>query len=169
MPLSPFLIAVLFTAEPEKPFAITVVDAQTGRGVPLIELKTVHNVRLVTDSNGIAAFNEPGLMKETVFFHVSGHGYEHPKDGFGFRGKQIRISPGGSATLKVDRINIAERLYRVTGAGIYRDSVLVGAKVPIKQPLLNAQVRSEERRVGKECRSRWSPHQEKQNGPREQR
>ncbi|MEO6435272.1 MAG: hypothetical protein ABIP55_05870, partial [Tepidisphaeraceae bacterium] len=33
-----------------------------------------------------------------------------------------------------------ERLYRVTGAGIYRDSVLVGRKPPIKQPLLNAQV-----------------------------
>src|SRR6478672_4551304 len=134
------LLAALVAAEPGKPFAITVVDAKTGRGVPLVELKTVHGVRLVTDSNGIVAFHEPGLMDQTVFFHVSGHGYEFPKDGFGLRGKKVDVTPGGSATLKMDRVNIAERLYRVTGAGIYRDSVLVGAKVPIKEPLLNAQV-----------------------------
>jgi hypothetical protein len=134
------LLTALVAAEPDKPFAITVVDAQTGRGVPLIELKTVHGVRLVTDSNGVAAFHEPGLMDQTVFFHVAGHGYELPKDGFGLRGKKMDVTPGGSATLKVDRVNLAERLYRVTGAGIYRDSVLVGAKVPIREPLLNARV-----------------------------
>jgi hypothetical protein len=135
-----FLVAAVLGAEPEKPFAITVVDAETGRGVPLIELRTVHGIRLFTDSNGIVAFHEPGLMNETVFFHVSGHGYEYPKDGFGFRGKQVKISPGGETTLKINRINIAERLYRVTGAGIYRDSVLVGKDVPLKQPVLNGQV-----------------------------
>ncbi len=134
------VLAALVAAEPDKPFTITVVDSKTGRGVPLVELKTVHGVRLVTDSNGVVAFREPGLMDQTVFFHVSGHGYEFPKDGFGYRGKQIKITPGGSVTLKIDRANIAERLYRVTGAGIYRDSVLVGAKVPIKEALLNAQV-----------------------------
>jgi hypothetical protein len=138
--LTPLFLAAVLAAETEKPFAITVVDAQTGRGVPLIELRTVNGIRLVTDSNGIVAFREPGLMNEAVFFHVSGHGYEFEKDGFGFRGKKLDVIPGGSATLKVKRVNIAERLYRVTGAGIYRDSVLVGAKVPIKEPLLNAQV-----------------------------
>src|SRR5262249_13638775 len=44
------------------------------------------------------------------------------------------------ATLKIKRLNIAERLYRVTGAGIYADSVLVGDKPPLREPLLNAQV-----------------------------
>jgi hypothetical protein len=137
---SPLLIAVLLAAEPEKPFAIQVVDAATGRGVPLIELKTVHGVRLVTDSNGVAAFREPGLMNESIFFYVSGHGYEFPKDGFGFRGKQVKVTPGGTETLKVNRINIAERLYRVTGAGIYRDSLLVGKNVPLKQPAISGGV-----------------------------
>ena len=138
--LTPLLLASLLAAEPDKPFAITVVDAATGRGVPLVELRTVHHVRLVTDSNGVAAFHEPGLMNQTVFFGVFGHGYECPKDGFGFRGKRLEVRPGGSATIKVDRVNLAERLYRITGAGVYRDSLLVGAKVPIKEPLLNAQV-----------------------------
>src|SRR5438105_14725182 len=57
-------------------FTITVVDSQTGRGVPLVELRTVHNVRYYTDRNGVAAFHEPGLMGQTVFFHVQSHGYE---------------------------------------------------------------------------------------------
>jgi hypothetical protein len=134
------LLTALIAAEPQKPFAITVVDDKTNRGVPLIELKTVHGIRLVTDSNGVVAFHEPGLMNQSVFFHVSGHGYEYPKDGFGIRGKQVNTEPGGSTTLKVARLNIAERLYRITGGGLYRDSDLTGIKAPIKEPLLNAQV-----------------------------
>jgi hypothetical protein len=121
-------------------FTIQVVDQQTGRGVPLVELQTVNNIRYVTDSNGIVAFFEPGLMNRRVFFHVRSHGYQFPKDGFGFRGKALQVTPGGSAKLTIERINIAQRLYRVTGGGIYRDSVLVGRPVPIRQPLLNGLV-----------------------------
>ena len=33
-------------------FAIRVVDAETGRGVPLVELETVNHLRFYTDSNG---------------------------------------------------------------------------------------------------------------------
>jgi hypothetical protein len=121
-------------------FTIAIVDEATGRGVPLVELRTVNDVRYWTDSNGLVAFHEPGLMNQTVFLHVSSHGYDYPKDGFGFRGKALKVTPGGKATLKIRRINIAERLYRMTGAGIYRDSVLVGAKVPLREPVLNAQV-----------------------------
>jgi hypothetical protein len=122
------------------PFRITVVDSQTGRGVPLVELTTVHGIVSVTDSAGVIAFHEPGLMNQEVFFSVRSHGYTFPTDGFGFTGTRLVLKPGGSATLKVDRVNIAERLYRITGAGIYRDSVLLGERVPIRQPLLNGQV-----------------------------
>ncbi len=121
-------------------FAIRVQDEQTGRGVPLVELKTVTNQRFVTDSAGVAAIREPELFGQTAFFHVSSHGYEFPKDGFGYRGQQIKVEPGRETTLKIKRLNIAERLYRVTGAGIYADSLLLGEKPPIAQPLLNAQV-----------------------------
>jgi hypothetical protein len=137
------LIALAFTAADVpngRPFAITVVDDQSGRGVPLVELKTVNEVRYVTDSAGVAAVFEPGLMGESVFFHVKSHGYEYPKDGFGYRGKALVLTEGGSATLKIHRVNIAERLYRVTGAGVYRDTILTGRPAPIRQPLLNAQV-----------------------------
>lgn len=138
-----FLLAAQATtqsAELTDAFKIRVEDDQTGRGVPLVELKTVTNQRFVTDSAGLVAIREPELFGQTVFFYVSSHGYEFPMDGFGFRGKQIEIKPNGKATLKIKRLNIAERLYRVTGAGIYADSVLLGEKTPIEQPLLNAQV-----------------------------
>jgi hypothetical protein len=137
------LCAALVGAGPDQGkdyFAITVVDEQTGRGVPLVELRTVNGIRCTTDSSGIVAFREPGLMGRDVFFHVASHGYEFPKDGFGYRGKQLHVTPGDSAKLTIRRVNIAERLYRVTGGGIYGDSVLVGAKVPLKEPVLNGLV-----------------------------
>ena len=121
-------------------FAIRVVDAETGRGVPLVELETVNHLRFCTDSNGTVAFREPGLMNRQIFFHVRSHGYEYPKDGFGYRGVRLKTAPGTEAVLKIKRLNIAERLYRVTGAGIYRDSRLLGRSAPIEQPLLNGMV-----------------------------
>ena len=127
-------------AERARPFAITVVDDQTGRGVPLVELTTVNNLRFITDSAGVVAFNEPGLMNQRVFFNVASHGYEFAKDGFGIRGRALDVKPGDQATLKIKRLNIAQRLYRVTGEGIYRDTVLAGGNAPLKEPLLNAQV-----------------------------
>lgn len=138
------LLTVALTASAStacaRPFAITVVDAKTGRGVPLVELETTNNVRYVTDNHGVVAFDEPGLLGQKVYFHVRSHGYEFPKDGFGYRGKALDVTDGGAAKLEVQRVNIAERLYRVTGAGLYRDSVLVGRPVPIREPLLNGQV-----------------------------
>lgn len=122
------------------PFRLDVLDAETGRGVPLVELRTTNSTRYYTDSNGIAAIRDPELMGQTVYLHIKSHGYQHPADDFGYRGAEFRITPGGRATVRLQRVNIAERLYRVTGAGIYRDSLLVGAQVPIRQPLLNGLV-----------------------------
>ncbi|MBN1489039.1 MAG: hypothetical protein JXA69_03910 [Phycisphaerae bacterium] len=127
-------------AAPSDYFAIEVVDEQTGRGVPMVELKTTSSVCYYTDSNGLIAFFEPGLMNRKVWFGISSHGYEFPKDGFGVCGVVLETKPGGSAQIKIKRINIAERLYRITGQGIYRDTVLLGRTPPITEPLLNAQV-----------------------------
>src|SRR5687767_15311040 len=98
-----FIAAALFAwADSEgRPFAIEVVDGQTGRGVPLVELATVSGVSYVTDSAGLVAFDEPGLMNQRVFFHVQSHGYEYPKDGFGIRGVALDVKPGGTAQIKI--------------------------------------------------------------------
>jgi hypothetical protein len=116
----------LLAADAGRYFKIQVIDDQTKRGVPLVELRTVNNVRYYTDSAGLVAFYEPGLMGQSVFFFVESRGYEYPKDGFGNRGLALEVKEGGSAEIKVRRTQIAERLYRVTGEGIYRDSVLLG-------------------------------------------
>ena len=121
-------------------FTIEVVDAQTGRGVPMVELRMTNSIRYWTDSAGRVAFHEPGLMGREVFFGVSSHGYTYPADGFGSRGKRLRTTPGGKARIKVTRTNPAERIYRITGGGIYRDSVLLGLRVPTKKPVLNGRV-----------------------------
>jgi hypothetical protein len=121
-------------------FAIRIVDDQTGRGVPLVELRTTNEIAYYSDSNGIVAVYEPGLMGRTVYFNIKSDGYEFPQDSLGSRGIALKMTYGGSAEVKIKRISIAERLYRITGEGIYRDSVLVGAPVPLKQPVLNGQV-----------------------------
>ena len=134
-----FLTATAALGGPEY-FGVRVVDAQTGRGVPLVELRTVSHISYVTDSAGLVAFHEPGLLNRAVFFHVRSHGYESPRDGFDQPGLQLETAPGKIMEIKLQRRNIAERLYRLTGEGIYRDSVLLGQPVPIREPLLNAQV-----------------------------
>jgi len=71
---------LLVKKRPDQYFKIQVVDRQTGRGVPLVQLRTTSNLRQYTDSNGIIAFHEPGLMDREVFFFVESHGYAFPKD-----------------------------------------------------------------------------------------
>jgi len=121
-------------------FKIRVVDDATGRGVPLVELRTVNQMRFMTDSAGLVAFNEPGLMAGDVFFFVSSPGYEYPADGFGYRGTALKPRPGGEATIRLKRTNVAERICRLTGQGIYRDSLLLGERPPLTNPALNGGV-----------------------------
>lgn len=119
-------------------FEIRVIDDATGRSVPLIELATVNQIRCITDSAGRIAFNEPGLMSKEIYFSISGPGYTVDADSFGYRGVVLKTTPGGFATVRVKRTNIAERLCRLTGQGIYRDTALLGKPVPV--PNLNGGV-----------------------------
>src|SRR5690242_1373783 len=77
-----FLAATSGKAGPADYFKIQVLDDATGRGVPLVELRTVNKVSWWTDSNGLVAFNEPGLMGIEVYFHVQSPGYDWPADFF---------------------------------------------------------------------------------------
>jgi hypothetical protein len=128
------------TALAEQPFELRFVDADTGRGIPLVEAWTVNDIPYVSDSHGRIAFDEPGLVGRRAFFRLRSHGYEMPKDGFGMVGVRVNTKPGGRAEFKLKRLNIAERLYRITGQGIYADSVRLGHETPIAEPLLNGEV-----------------------------
>lgn len=121
-------------------FGIHVVDEATGRGVPLVELETVNHLRYVTDNGGWVALQEPGWAGQSVFFTLRSHGYEYPKDGFGYAGTAVTYAAGGRVTVRMKRRNLAERLYRVTGEGRYRDSVLLGEPAPVGEPAMRALV-----------------------------
>ena len=127
-------------AEGSEPFVIEVRDLSANRNVPLARLRTVHGVEYVTDNGGVVAILEPELMGREVFFHVSSDGYRYPEDGFGFRGIRLKVEPGGHQQVSLERVHRAERLYRVTGAGLYDHSVVAGRDTPLREPLLNAKV-----------------------------
>ncbi|MFT5469624.1 MAG: hypothetical protein ACI8UO_004746 [Verrucomicrobiales bacterium] len=136
------MIAILASSSlaAEDLFVVRAIDSETGRGVPMVELETVHHLKFVTDNAGVAVIDSPELMNEKVFFHVRSHGYEFPKDGFGYRGQQLLMEPGAEFELKLKRINLAERLYRITGAGLWADSIRAGLETPVAEPLLNSKV-----------------------------
>jgi hypothetical protein len=118
-------------------FAIQIIDESTGRGVPLVTLTTINHVSHTSDSAGWVAFNEPGLMEREIYFHVSAPGYAVGKDGFGYSGLRLIPKLGDKAEIKVMRLDIAERLYRITGQGIYRDSELLGKEAPLPRANFN--------------------------------
>lgn len=112
---------------------IRVVDAETKRGIPLIELITVNEIRFVTDNTGRIAFQEPGLMGKEIFFSINGHGYDAPKDAFGIAGIRITPKAGEKLEIPLKRSSVAQRLARLTGEGLYRDTRLLGLPVPIAE------------------------------------
>jgi hypothetical protein len=121
-----FLSPCVFAANGVAPCRIEVVEKSSGWPVPLVELRTTHNVRLVTDNAGIIAFDLPELMGVETWFDVMGHGYEVPQDGFGMRGVRLKPIPGATLRVEVSRTIIAKRLGRLTGGGVFAESQKLG-------------------------------------------
>ena len=108
---------------------IEVVDKGSGWPVPLVELRTTHNVRFITDNAGVIAFDLPELMGRETWFDVVGNGYEVPKDGFGFRGVRLTPEPGKTLRVEVERKIVARRLGRLTGGGLFAESQKLGREL----------------------------------------
>ena len=117
------------TAFAVAPCRIEVVDKQNGWPVPLVQLRTTHSATFVTDNAGVIALDAPELMGREVWFDVIGHGYEVKQDGFGMRGVRLKPEPGATLRVEVNRVNIARRLGRVTGAGIFAESQKLGREL----------------------------------------
>ncbi len=105
---------------------IEVVEKGSGWPVPLVELRTTHNVRLVTDNAGLIALDLPELMGRDTWFEVIGHGYRVLPDGFGMRGVRLVPEPGKTLRVEVERTIIARRMGRLTGSGIFGESQKLG-------------------------------------------
>ncbi len=116
----------LHAAEGSELCLIEIVDQDSGWPVPLVELRTTHNVRFVSDNAGIIAFDLPELMGTETWFFVKGHGYDVPKDGFGYRGIRLLPTRGKKLRVKVRRQLPAKRLGRITGGGIFGESQRFG-------------------------------------------
>jgi hypothetical protein len=125
MKLLPFLLLIT-VANASTPCKIVVVDQENGWPVPMVELTTVGNQTLITDNAGVVAFDLPEYMNTETWLGVFSHGYEVPADGFGNRGVRFTPKPGGSLTIKIERKQIAKRLGRLTGAGIFSESQKLG-------------------------------------------
>jgi hypothetical protein len=126
--LAPFLLAPFLHAA--ESCRVEIVDKENGWPVPLVELRTTHELRLVSDNAGLIAIDDPDLLDRNVWFHVKGHGYGVKKDGFGYEG--VRASPvaGGTIRIEVERRNIAKRLGRLTGGGLFAESLKLGIESP---------------------------------------
>ncbi len=123
------LVALPEASSGAMPCRIEVVDRENGWPVPLVELRTTHEARLVTDNAGLIAFDLPELMGRETYFTVIGHGYGVPADGFGFRGVRLTPKEGGTLRVEVDRQLPAKRLGRLTGAGIFAESRKLGERL----------------------------------------
>lgn len=112
-----------FAAEPCR---IEIVDKQNGWPVPMVELRSVHDTIHVSDNLGLVAIDDPDLLDKEVWFHVKGHGYGVAKDGFGFEGVRATLKAGGKFRIELERRNLAKRLGRLTGAGLFAEGEKLG-------------------------------------------
>ena len=110
------------------------MEKGSGWPVPLVELRTTHHSRFVTDNAGLIALDAPELMGRETWFDVIGHGYEVPKDGFGKRGVRLKPQPGKTVRVEANRAIIARRLGRITGAGIFAESQRLGLEQDWREP-----------------------------------
>lgn len=107
--------------DPASLFLIEIVDQTTGRGVPCVRLalSAPTGVVYTSDSAGRIVLQESALLGHDVHFAVLGDGYILDPDRPHHDSVTIRIDPGGSKTLRLQRTLAAERLYRSTGLDPY--------------------------------------------------
>jgi hypothetical protein len=118
--------------------ALYVVDAATQRGIPLVSLATPAGT-LLTDSQGVAAYCDATHMGAATL-QLTSHGYEPSS-------ATATLAAGQTAILPLTRDNVAERLYRTTGQGTYRDSLLLGLAIPVANGALNAGVTGQDSEI----------------------
>src|SRR3989442_15123167 len=128
----------------------TVEDA-TGGGLPgvNVELAGRVNQSQVSDTQGQARFLNLPVGTYTVKTSLSGF---NP-----YTNTEVVVAAGSSTPLNV-RLSVAgaAETVNVTAATPIIDTKRTGTSTTIS--LEELQNRSEERRVGKECRSRWAPY-----------
>lgn len=130
------LLRLLLAAVPAgaaEPCRIEIVDGENGWPVPLVELRTTNETRFTSDNAGLIAVSDPELFDRPLWFHVQGHGYGVEKDGFGFEGVRTTLKAGGRVKIEVERRNLAKRLGRLTGAGLFAEEQKLGRAARLEE------------------------------------
>lgn len=130
--LTPLLCFACVTLQ-AAPCRIEIVDKENGWPVPMVELRSTHETRFVSDNLGLIAMDDPDLLDREVWFHVKGHGYGVPKDGFGYEGVRTTLKAGGTFRIQVERRILAKRLGRLTGAGLFAEGQKLGSTPPLPE------------------------------------
>ncbi len=111
--------------DPADLLEIGVVDAETGRGVPLVFVEDGEHT-WVTDNAGRVAWYDIDRMDTEITLELSSDGYAPQQ-------ARVTTTAGTIATVELERTQLAERIYRLTGEGLYRDSVLLGYTAPVPE------------------------------------
>lgn len=109
-----------------EPFRVEIVEQGSGWPVPLVELRTTHGLRWVSDNAGVIAIDAPDVMGIPTWFSVRGHGYGLQPDGFGHQGVRLVPEAGGTTRLEVRRTIVARRIGRLTGGGLFAEADRAG-------------------------------------------
>ncbi|MBL9113624.1 MAG: hypothetical protein JNJ83_01360 [Verrucomicrobiaceae bacterium] len=112
-------------------WGVQVVDETSGRGIPMVVLSANNGATWVTDNAGWACVDEPDLQGQPIYLTAVSPGYVYPKDSAGFSGTEVKVEAGGTVVLKMMRTDLAERMARLTGTGLYRDSKALGKDIAI--------------------------------------
>jgi hypothetical protein len=74
-------------------FQIHIVDSQTARGVPLVEMTPLGGAVMVTDSNGFIALDDPSLLNRNLQLGLQSYGYANALLPYGSRPRSLVRSP----------------------------------------------------------------------------
>ncbi|MDR2345347.1 MAG: hypothetical protein LBE18_04705 [Planctomycetaceae bacterium] len=117
----------------KKPCRIEVREQGSQLPVPLVEFRTTHQQRFVTDNAGVIALDSPELMGRETWFDVIGYGYSVKKDGFAMSGVRLIPEYGKTLCVEVQRDIVAKRLGRLTGAGLAAESQKLGSYLQLSE------------------------------------
>ncbi|MEY4583220.1 MAG: hypothetical protein RL701_7923 [Pseudomonadota bacterium] len=107
-------------------FGLHIVDSVSQLGVPLVFAKLADDpTTYVSDSQGVIAYCNPMLLDTRRAWTLTSAGYHTATEL-----TELELHSGHLERIEVVRDSLAERLYRSTGQGIYRDSVLLGLRTP---------------------------------------
>ncbi|GAB4275085.1 MAG: hypothetical protein Kow0029_15940 [Candidatus Rifleibacteriota bacterium] len=95
----------------------------------MVELELENGLKLISDNDGFITLFAPDLEGKTARFKITGNGYSTgQRDFWGEESFTTTIQAGKFEKCYLKRTQLAQRLYRITGASRYNHTILAGKK-----------------------------------------